>query len=436
MTTAAVELWGRRIGAVTWDADRELGFFEFEPAFTASGIEIAPLTMPLSREVFTFPEIGRAAFRGLPGLLADSLPDRFGNALIDAWLASRGRDRDSFNPVERLCYTGARGMGALEFVPSIGPPARQSHAIDIAALVRLASEALADRRAFASLIRDDQQPRDAMQQILRVGTSAGGARAKALIAWNRDTGEVRSGQVDHAAGFTPWLLKFDGVTGNRDRELADPQGFGRVEFAYANMAQAAGIEMTECRLLEEGGRAHFATRRFDRTDQGAKLHMQSLCAMQHLDFNLPGAHSYEQAVQTIRTLGLPTSQVEQQVRRAAFNVVARNQDDHTKNIAFLMDKSGQWSLSPAFDVTYAFNPSGAWTSRHQMSLGGKRDQFDRSDFDALGRFASLKRGRALAILDVVIEAVSKWPAFAEAAEVPPEMAQPIQATHRARELAD
>ena len=368
MSTAAVNLWGRRIGAVTWNAEQKLGFFEFEPTFVPSGIEVAPICMPLSRQVYSFPDLQRGSFRGLPGLLADCLPDRFGNALIDAWLASQGRTAASFNPVERLCYTGTRGVGALEFEPTLGNHVEANAPLDLAQLVDLANHALADRQALATILRegsdDDHQ---AVSQILRVGTSAGGARAKALIAWNPATGEVRSGQVSAAEGFGYWLLKFDGVHGNRDHELADPQGFGRIEYAYHLMASAAGITMSECRLLEENGRAHFVTQRFDRDEQGRKLHMQSLCALQHLDFHLAGTHSYEQAIQCIRTLGMSIDVIEEQIRRTLFHVVARNQDDHTKNIAFLMDKSGRWSLAPAFDVTYAWNPDGDWTNSHQMS---------------------------------------------------------------------
>ncbi len=434
MTTAAVELWGRRIGAVSWDAARQLGFFEYEPRFAASGIEVAPLVMPLSTRVHSFPRLARGTFQGLPGMLADALPDRFGNALVDAWLASRGRTAESFDPVERLCYTGRRGMGALEFAPAIGDFATDSQRIEVDALVELASAVLADRNAFAARI-DDGERTAAMHAILRVGTSAGGARAKAVVAWNPETGEMRSGQVAAGRGFSDWLLKFDGVSGNRDKELDDSPGFGRIEFAYHHMATAAGIEMSECRLLEEGGRAHFLTRRFDRTAAGRKLHMQSLCALQHLDFNLAGAHSYEQAVLVIRRLGLPMRAVEQQFRRMVFHVLARNQDDHTKNIAFLMDPAGVWSLAPAFDEIFAYNPGGAWTSRHQMTICGRRDGFTREDFDEFGRTAAMSRGRAAAILDEVRHAVRRWREFAAAAGVPERTAARIGALHRVDELA-
>ncbi len=428
MTVARVRLWGRTIGAVSWNEDRESAHFEYDPAFVSGGPQVAPLTMPLSGAIYSFPALPRQTFHGLPGLLADSLPDRFGNALIDAWLARQGRDPGDFNAVERLCTIGRRGMGALEFLPARGP-AHRSARLDVAALVELASEILTGRRALEGSLTPAGRER-AMQDILRVGTSAGGARAKAVIAWNPETKEVRSGQIKAGDGFSHWLLKFDGVAGNRDRELEDPKGYGLIEYAYHAMARAAGIRMTECRILHETGRHHFMTRRFDRTDTGEKIHMQSLGALAHYDFNQPGAVSYEQALRVIDRLGLGKDAAEEQFRRMAFNVVARNQDDHVKNIAFLMDRSGRWRLSPAFDVTYSYNPQGRWTGAHQMTLNGKRDGFEVADFVACARNASLKRGRATAILREVQEAVSRWPEFAEAAGVPEHSARRIGAVHR------
>lgn len=416
---AEVRLWGRTIGAVSLASGEQVAAFQFAPEFVSSDIQLSPLVMPLSHQVYRFPELSKETFHGLPGLLADSLPDKFGNALINAWLAGQGRRADSFNAVERLCYTGSRGMGALEFVPMGGPRVQQSTQVDIDALVVLASDVLANRNRLTSSFADAQKA-EALKDILRVGTSAGGARAKAVIAWNRQSNEVRSGQVAADEGFEYWLLKFDGVTGNRDRELDDPQGYCAIEYAYSLMASAAGIDMSECRLLEEGGRRHFMTRRFDRTEEGGKLHMQSLCALAHFDFNQAGAHSYEQALLVIRQLGLPMQTREQQFRRMAFNIIARNQDDHVKNIAFLMDRRGQWSLSPAFDVTYSYNPQGAWTATHQMSMNGKRDDFSLDDFVQCGKNAGLKRGRAETIVSEVQATVTRWPEFAEAAKVAPQ----------------
>ena len=429
MTVAAVELWGTRIGAVALTDSNGVASFEYEPSFLASGIQLAPLMMALAARVYSFPELQRHTFRGLPGLLADSLPDRFGNNLINAWLARQGRTPESFDAVERLCYTGQRGMGALEFKPVQGPSAQTSGAIKIAELVALASEILSQQQGLATSFQGPERE-EALQTILRVGTSAGGARAKALIVWNASTGEVRSGQLEAPPGFSHWLLKFDGVSGNKDRELEDPQGYGLIELAYSRMARAAGITMTDCRLLEENGRQHFMTRRFDRDDAGNKLHMQSLGALAHFDYNEPGSYSYEQAFLVMRQLQLPMQALEEQYRRMVFNLIARNQDDHVKNIAFLMDRDGQWSLSPAFDITWSFNPAGDWTATHQMSVNGKRDQFTRADLLAVGRSAQLKRGRAEAIAEEVIAAVRDWPLYAAEANVREESCSQIQASHR------
>jgi serine/threonine-protein kinase HipA len=426
---AEVQLWGRTIGAVSMDEGRDTAAFQYEAAFASSGIELSPLTMPLSDRVYEFPALPQMTFHGLPGLLADSLPDRFGNALINAWLATQGRTPENFGAIERLCYTGTRGMGALEFAPGLGPKPRAATKIEIDTLVRLASEVLTHRSDLRGHFHDAGKEK-ALQDILRVGTSAGGARAKAVIAWNRETNEVRSGQVAAGAGFDYWLLKFDGVTGNKDKELEDPKGYGAIEYAYHLMAKATGITMSECRLLEENGRRHFMTRRFDRLDGGAKLHMQSLCALAHYDFNSAGAYAYEQALLTIRQLKLPMASVEEQFRRMVFNIVARNQDDHVKNIAFLMDKQGEWSLAPAFDVTYSYNPSGAWTATHQMTMNGKRDGFILTDFEACAKSALMKRGRAGKIIDEVRAAVERWPEFAAEARLPDELMNQIGKTHR------
>jgi serine/threonine-protein kinase HipA len=429
MTLAEVRLWGRTIGAVSLEDSSRFAAFQYTPAFARSGIEVSPITMPLSDRIQSFPDLPEKTYRGLPGLLADSLPDRFGNALIDAWLAAQGRTPESFNAVERLCYIGARGMGALEFLPALGPTPNAAKKIEIDALVKLASEILNRQKnpktSFASNRR-----KNALNDILSVGTSAGGARAKAVIAWNPETNEVRSGQAEAGKGFGYWLLKFDGVTGNKDKELEDPKGYGAIEYAYSLMAKAAGVTMSECRLLEENGRRHFMCRRFDRLDGGEKLHMQSLCALAHFDFNNTGAYSYEQALWVLHQLSLPMESVEEQFRRMTFNIIARNQDDHVKNIAFLMDKSGRWSLAPAFDVTYSYNPAGAWTAAHQMAMNGKRDGFMRADFHECARSALMKRGRADAIVAEVRAAVARWPDYAEQARVQNDRRKQIQRNHR------
>lgn len=416
MTDATIRLWGRDIGAVTWLEDEGYGVFQYTPEFAVSAREVAPLVMPLTEAPYAFPELPRPAFKGLPGLLADSLPDKYGNALINEWLARQNRPAASFNPVERLCYIGERGMGALEFHPTQGQTNRRSRPLDIAKLVDLASQVLSMRKDMHGALggEDDQAT---LEEILRVGTSAGGARAKAVLAWNPETGEFRSGQVSADDGFGYWLMKFDGVSNNRDKELADPQGFGMIEYAFSLMARDAGIDMSECRLHREGGRSHFMTRRFDRTSTGRKVHMQSLAALRHYDFNAAGAYSYEQAIETIRLLDLDVVDLEQQFRRAVFNILIRNQDDHVKNIAFLMDRSGAWRLSPAFDVAYAWNPSGDWTNAHQMSLNGKRDDFDLEDLVAFGAHCGFKRRKALRLASEIAARVRDWAIYAEQAGV-------------------
>ncbi len=427
--TARVLLWGSDIGAVTWLDDREIGVFQYTPEFADSGIEVAPLLMPLRAAPYEFPTLSNVTFNGLPGMLADSLPDKFGNTLINAWLAGQGRTPGSFTPVERLCYTGTRGIGALEFRPAIRGALTVARKIEISALVDLANRVLDDRVALEGKFTGDND-KETIEDILRVGTSAGGARAKAVLAWNEATGEFRSGQAPAEKGFTHWIMKFDGVSDNKDKELADAKGYGRIEYAYHLMAVEAGIKMNDCRLHEKGGRAHFLTKRFDRLDDGNKLHMQSLGAMMHYDFNQAGAHSYEQAIQAIKRLGLPKEDVEQQFVRAAFNVIARNQDDHVKNIAYLMDRRGRWRLSPAFDVVYSYNPSGDWTARHQMSLNGKRDRFDRDDLLSFAKVSGIKRTRASQLLDKIAAAVAIWPSFATAGGVPDEDVRRIEHTFR------
>ncbi len=429
MTLAQVSLWGRVIGAVSWDAERQAANFEYDAAFTRSGIEVAPLTLPLSPHIYSFPTLAKATFRGLPGLLADSLPDDFGNALIDAWLARQGRTPDSFDPVERLCYTGSRGMGALEYAPALGPAESTESTLDIPALTALAADIL---RARSDLHGSFAPPEEAntLTDILRVGTSAGGSRAKAIIAWNPLTQEVRSGQVKAGQGFSYWLLKFDGINNNRDRELDDPEGYGLIEYAYYLMARAAGITMTESRLLHENGRSHFMTRRFDRTEGGGKLHMLTLGALAHVDYRQPGAYAYEQALQVVRQLALPMDSIEELFRHMALNIVARNQYDHVKNITFLMQPSGHWSLAPAYDLTYSYNPDGAWTGRHQMSLNGKRDDFAFEDLDACARTCAMQKGRAATIVREVLAAVERWPEFAASAGVGANTARKIAAAHR------
>ncbi len=429
MTVAAVTLWGSRIAAVSIDPAARYATFQYDPAFARSGIQIAPIRMPLRAEPYTFPGLPQDAFSGLPGLLADSLPDRWGTALVNAWLASQGREESSFDVVERLCYVGTRGIGALEFQPAQEPEFPAGADLHLDALVRLASEVLAERTEFVTELSKDPDE-EAMKAILAVGSSAGGARPKAFIAYNDATAQVRSGQVEVGPGFRHWLLKFDGVSHAGDHGLTDPQGWGAVEYAFSKMASAAGVQMTECRLLHEHGRRHFMTRRFDRPDDGEKLHMQTVGALEHVSYNEPGSYSYEQLMQLVRRLGLGTPAVEQQFRRMVFNVVARNQDDHVKNVAFLMDREGAWSLAPAYDVIWAWQPGNRWLDSHQMSINGKRTAFTVADLRSVAVLAGLKRGRAEAILGEVTAVVAGWPAIAEDVGVGEHMVERIARSHR------
>lgn len=426
--TALVSLWGRTVGAVSWLEGRGYAVFEYDRAFLNQGLDIAPLQMGLAAARrgdgrFSFPGLARETYLGLPGLLADALPDKFGNAIIDAWLARNGRDSSDFSPVERLCYMGRRGMGALEFAPAVPGRFDEPVPVEVAALVELAQQITGHRQDLeARFGGSDREDGEAMRDILRVGTSAGGARPKAVIAMNAD-GQVLSGQGVVPAGYDYWLLKFDGVT---DLELGEPKGYGRIEYAYALMARAAGIDMAPCRLLEENGRAHFMTRRFDRVG-GDKLHMQSLCGIAHYDFNQAGAYSYEQVFEVMRRLRMSRAEAEQQYRRMVFNVVARNLDDHTRNIAFLMDRDGRWRLSPAYDVIYAHNPAGRWTSQHQLSLAGKRAGISREDLLTVATSISLKRPAE--VVDEVVAAVSRWSEFAQQAGVQEAVVAEIQHHH-------
>jgi serine/threonine-protein kinase HipA len=419
---ASVNLWSNPVGAVAWNDDRGFATFEYEPSFLRKQLEIAPLTMPLNSEIYSFPELNGRTFYGLPGLLADSLPDRYGTRLIEVWLQRQGRSLNDFSPIERLCYMGSRGMGALEFVPAFVSPKKASP-IDISELVELAGKILSEKEDLPVNFSDDES--SALDTIIRVGTSAGGARAKAVIAWNPKTKDVRSGQVQAPEGFEYWIIKFDGIN---DNTLGDPEGYGKIEYAYHLMAKNAGIDMTKCRLMMENGRAHFMTRRFDRTNNSDKIHMQSLCALGHYDFNMPGQYGYETAMFTCQQLGLGQQVLHQLFRRMVFNVVARNQDDHTRNIAFLMDQNGNWHLAPAFDVIWSYNSKGEWTNRHQMTVNGKRDGFEKQDFIEVAKQFRIKK--PMDILADIGTAVLRWPDIAEEVGVKRNRITEIASTHR------
>lgn len=423
-TIAKVNIWNQMVGAVAWDDKNGFTTFEFQESFLKKDLDLAPLKMPISeakngKRIFSFANLNEETYKGLPGLLADSLPDRFGNRLIDVWLAKQGRSSDSFNPVERLCYIGKRGMGALEFEPVLTPFDQTSTQLELGELVKLAKKILDEKFNFKTNLSKKNE--NALLDILRIGTSAGGARAKAIIAYNPKTNDVRSGQIDNLDNYEYWILKFDGVN---DKKLGDPQGYGRIEYAYYLMAKECGIKMNESKLLFEDKYAHFMTKRFDRSDNN-KLHMQTLCAIAHYDYNYPSSYSYEQAFQVIRQLKLPYENTEQLFLRIVFNVIARNQDDHTKNISFLMDKNGMWKLAPAYDITFAYDPKNKWMKAHQMSINGKFDDINRNDILSLAKNMNIKK--ASQKIDIIIDVVSRWKNFAKEAKVAAEQIKLIQA---------
>jgi len=423
MNTAYINIWNKRVGAVSWDEERRFASFEYDSSFPANGWDIAPIKMPIEQAdtIFSFPElIGTSTFKGLPGLLADILPDRYGNTLINTWLARNGREADSMNPVEMLCFVGRRGMGALEFEPVNPPSADLSTKLEIEGLIEIARDILHNREDFNSGFEGDREK--ALHDIIKIGTSAGGARAKALIAFNERTKEVRSGQADAPNGFSHWIIKFDGV---HDSQFGETYGYGRVEMAYHLMAKDCGIEMTECRLLEEAERAHFMTKRFDRLDN-EKIHVQSWCAINHIDFQEVGSNSYEGLFQIMRALVLPYHQAEQLFRRMVFNVIARNCDDHAKNFSFMMNKQGEWQLAPAFDVCHAYRPTSIWVSRQSLTVNGKRDDFKRDDLLEVARRMNIKK--ADQIISEIQEIVTKWPVYAQQAGVKDDLMKGIKST--------
>jgi len=423
ITIAYVNLWNKRVGAVAWNQDSEIGTFEFEPSFLQTGLDLAPLKMSIStanKQVFSFPELRRSTtFKGLPGLLADVLPDKYGSSLINAWLVRNDRPTNSMNPVETLCFIGKRGMGALEFEPVVPKTTNNATKIEISSLIQIAQDILTGRQEFSTSLTADETK--ALTDVIKIGSSAGGARAKAVVAFNEITRELRSGQADAPKDFTHWLLKFDGVT---DLELGVSSGYGRVEMAYHLMAKDAGIDMMECRLLEEKGRAHFMTKRFDREAGKGKLHVQTFCAIAHYDFNEVLSFSYEQLFETMRTMLLPYPEAEQLFRRMVFNVMGRNCDDHTKNFAFLMDKKGKWTLAPAYDVCYSYRPGSTWVSQHALSVNSKRKDISREDLIEVAKKVNIKK--PIEIIDQVRDAIAQWERYAKQTDVEQNLMEAIR----------
>lgn len=421
MKALEVYLWGMRVGAISWQEHSGVGQFEYDPAFIKSGLAVSPLCVPLQPGVFRFAELAQSrTFHGLPGFVADSLPEKFGNRLLDAYLARHGRNYDDLNPLERLCYIGTRGMGALEYYPAEESEAlAQPVAVEVGELVSLAKDVLQQRKqARASLD-------EGLESLIMVGASAGGAKAKAVVAIHRDSGDVLSGQADAPPGYEHWLLKFDGID---NEELATGDQIGRIEYAYNKMAYAAGINVMPCRLLEENGRAHFLTRRFDRLDNNEKVHVASFAALAHADRDPPGNVGYERLFQTIRELGLPPAALEEMYRRMVFNICSRNQDDHTKNHAFVMFGDGQWQLAPAYDLCFSYKPGNPFIEQHQMSCHGKRDSFVLDDLLAVARVADVRNPGK--IIDQVQQAVAQWLQYADEAGLGEQQAQAIGALHR------
>lgn len=429
MNTTYVKIWGELVGAVAWDETTGYATFEYNPKFKTKGWDLSPLQMPIkgNKSSFNFPALRKRndpaldTFKGLPGLLADVLPDKYGNELINLWLAQQGRQLDSMNPVEMLCFIGTRGMGALEFEPSILKESKRTFSLEIDSLVDIAQKILSKKEAFVTNLKADEEK--AIMEILRIGTSAGGARPKAVITYNEKTGEVKSGQTNAPRGFEHWLIKLDGVS---DVQLGASKGYGRVEMAYYNMAIACGINMMPSRLMEENGRAHFMTKRFDREGDSTKHHIQTFCAMKHFDYNQITSFSYEQLFQTMRELKLTYSDAEQLFRRMVFNVVARNCDDHTKNFAFRLKKDGTWELAPAYDICHAYQPKHQWVSQHVLSVNGKRTNITRDDLLVVGK--SIKNKKAAETIDKISDKLSKWKTFANEVKVLPKLRDEINAT--------
>jgi len=427
MAVIKISIWGNMVGAVAWDPQKNHGVMEFSDDFVKLGLDLAPLTMSYEelmrgQRIFTFPALSHETYEGLPGLLADALPDAFGNTVLRGWLRSQDRGSESLTPLEKLSYVGKRAMGALEFEPETRTPGFEDK-IEVERLLNLTNKVLEEKSKVLLHLNDDEKR--AMDSLIRIGASAGGQRPKAIVGFHPGTMEVRSGQVPLPDGFGYYLLKFDGV---KEGTLGDPMGYGRLELAYHHMALECGIQMQPCRLLEENGRAHFMTLRFDRTTKGEKLHTQTLCALSHFDYRLAGGFSYEDAFEEMRALNLPYPDLDQLYKRMVFNVVARNQDDHTKNIAFIMEKTGEWRLSPAYDVTWSYNPRGDWTNLHQMSINQKRDEFSIHDLMEVAHRQGIKSPSET--IERTMDTVSRWKEFASGTGVQKDLAESARQTHR------
>ena len=408
-----VYLWGKRVGIVGQDDNSDVAKFEYDDDFIRSGIELSPIVMPLSNQVYSFTNLNKETFKGLPGMLADSLPDRYGDALINTWLSKQNRTLESFSPIERLCYMGNRGMGALEYVPSDGPIDNREEKLDIEKMLLLASNILSNRKDLR--VEDNDMN---MISLLKFGTSAGGARAKAIIAYNEKTGDICSGQITNKKDYGYWIIKFDDVDNNGDHNEKDENDYTRIEYAYYLMAKAACIKMNECRLLNENNRYHFMTKRFDRQEiTGEKIHMQTLGAIGHFDYNVPRSCSYERAAQICTLLDIGNDEICELYRRMIFNVLSFNNDDHVKNFSFLMNKNGKWSLAPAYDLSFSYKADSIWVNKHQMTINGKSENISLDDMLECAKSMNIKNQKAKIIIDEVKNAVANWQNFANKANV-------------------
>lgn len=423
---AEVKIWGQLVGAIRWVEEEQLGYFEYDKKFLQKQWNLSPIKMPIENgsRIYSFPELRRGrnqtedTFKGIPGLLSDALPDRYGNKLINIWLAKQGRPENSMNPVEKLCFTGARGMGALEFEPGQIKTNKNTFALELDSLVNIAKKMLSQREDFLTNLSKDEEK--AMMDILKIGTSAGGARPKAVIAYNNQTKEIRSGQGKAPKGFEHWLIKLDGVSGE---QFGESRGWGRVEYAYYLMAKGCGITISECKLMEENGRAHFMTKRFDR-DGNTKHHIQSLCGIQHYDFNDMYGYSYEQVFQTMRLLRLTYPEAEEMFRRMVFNVVATNYDDHTKNFSFILKKGEAWQLAPAYDLCFSYDPSNHWVNKQTLSVNGKRQNITKEDLMSIAKDNNIKK--ADKIINEISKVVQNWSNYAKQAGVRSDLKNKIQ----------
>tara|TARA_R110002096_G_scaffold135456_2_gene287434 strand:- start:378825 stop:380138 length:1314 start_codon:yes stop_codon:yes gene_type:complete len=424
---ATVKIWNKRLGVVVWNEKKQFASFQYEPSFLTHKIDLSPIKMPIAQgdRVYSFPELKMerneeiSTFKGLPGLLADSLPDRYGNQLINLWLAKNSRPPNSMNPVEQLCFIGSRAIGALEFEPSSFKKNRDAFDIELSSLVDIAQKMLSTRKDFTTNIKSNEKR--AMGEILKIGTSAGGARPKALIAYNLDTGEVRSGQTNTPKGFEQYLLKLDGVS---DAQFGSSKGFGRVEYAYYLMARDCGIDIMDSYLIEEKDRAHFLTKRFDREGENTRHHIQSFCGLQHYDYNQLYSYSYEQLFQTMRVLRLSYPEAEQMFRRMVFNVLATNFDDHSKNFSFRLKQGGKWELAPAYDLCYSYAPNNIWVNQHSLSINGKHKEISKDDLMSIARENSIKKGER--IIYEIQDIVKNWADYAAEVKVKAELNREIR----------